>query len=209
MDRASDYRSVALVARFSHMISYLKGILIAKTSDTGTVLINDAIGYDVRMNPVELSGLIMQTPLALHCYHHITDRSQELYGFLSPQTKEIFILLIENVAGIGPRSALKIIAKINSETLNKALATGNANALSEIGIGQKTAEKIIAGLKGKVNTVASASDSVKIVPPVMRETLDALVSLGYSKSESEHALQQIEAGTKKTEILIKEALHLL
>lgn len=189
------------------MISYLKGTLIAKTADTATVLVNDAVGYDARMNSLEISGITLQTPIALHCYHHITDRSQELYGFLTQETKAIFVLLIENIAGIGPKSALKIISKIDSSALHQALADQNASALEALGIGRKTAEKIIAGLKGKI-----ASDSARareIVKPHLREVIDALAALGYSKNEAETALCQINAEGKTSEEIIKESLKRL
>ncbi len=208
MDRASDYGSVASLARFSHMISYLKGVLIEKTANTATVLVNDAIGYDVCMNPAELTVLASQTPIALYCYHHITDRSQELYGFLTHETKTIFILLIEKVSGIGPKSALKIVSKAGAEQMKTLIAKGDSSSLASLGIGKKTAEKIIAALKEKINysgvTGESATRSI-----AFEEALNALISLGYSKSEGEKALQQIEIGTKKTEILVKEALRLL
>lgn len=189
------------------MISYLKGTLIAKTADTATVLVNDGVGYDVRMNPFEVSVLALLTPLALHCYHHITDRSQELYGFLTPETKTIFVLLIENIAGIGPKSALKIISKIDSSALHRALADQNASALEALGIGRKTAEKIIAGLKGKISFASALTR--EIVKPYLREVIDALSALGYSKNEAETALYEINAEGKTSEEIIKESLKRL
>lgn len=190
------------------MISYLKGLLIGKTRDTATVLVNDAIGYDVRMNPLELALQVVQTPIALHCYHHITDRSQELYGFLTPEIKAIFTMLIENIAGIGPKSALKIIAKIDTAALHQALATGSADALEALGVGRKTAEKIIAGLKGKVAAPFNAAAAVKRFEP-HGEVVDALVSLGYSKNEAEAALSQVNIEGKTSEKIIKETLKRL
>lgn len=188
------------------MISYLKGLLIAKTADTTTVLVNDGVGYDVRMNPLEISGLITQTPIALHCYHHITDRSQELYGFLTPETKAIFVLLIENIAGIGPKSALKIIAKIDAQTLENAVLNKNASYLETLGIGRKTAEKIINGLSGKI--ALGSSPALHATSQRLTEAIDALLSLGYSKSEAEAALRTFDTSGKTIEEIIKDALRI-
>ncbi len=189
------------------MITYLKGILIEKTANTGTVLVNDAVGYDVHMNPLELAALSANSPIALHCYHHITDRSQELYGFLTPEIKAIFTLLIENVSGIGPKSALRIVAKIDAGVLENAVLNKDQNALLTLGIGQKTADKIIAGLSGKILRFSGSSKIQR--GSANNEASSALISLGYTKSEAEAALREINVNGKTTEEIIREMLKKL
>ena len=112
------------------------------------------------------------------------------------------------MSGIGPKSALKILAKNATQALQEAVAEGDIHRLISYGVGKKTGEKIIAALKGRMKGLNDTAKSPHR-PVAYEEALDALVSLGYTKSEGEQALQQIERGTKKTEILVKEALRLL
>ena len=190
------------------MISYLKGTIHSLERECATIIVNGAIGFSIFMNERDLQALTAGQNVEIFCYHHITDRSQELYGFLYPRDKTWFVEIVNYVSGIGPKSALKILAKNTTQALQEAVGKADIDRLISYGIGKKTGEKIIAALKGRMkglnDTAKSAHREV-----AYEESLDALVALGYTKSEGEQALQQIERGTKKTEILVKEALRLL
>lgn len=190
------------------MVAYLKGIIKYLTSETVTLVILDAIGYQVWAPEDELASLNLGQKIEIFCYHHITDRSQELYGFLSLEKKEFFKLLIDNVSGVGPKSALKILGKVNFEQLKQAIRQTNALQLAAMGVGKKTAEKIIAGLKDKIGCFAKLTNS-QFGPPHLVETVDALTSLGYSKTEAQTAVSQINLAGKTLEEIIKEALKIV
>lgn len=190
------------------MISYLKGTIHSANRESATVVVNGVLGFSVFMRERDLKTLAVGQNVEIFCYHHITDRSQELYGFLDERDKKWFVEIIGHVSGIGPKSALKILAKNTTQALQEAVRKADINRLISYGIGKKTGEKIIAALKEKINNsgvpIESSTRSL-----AFEEALEALISLGYSKSEGEHALQQIEIGTKTTEIIVKEALRLL
>lgn len=188
------------------MISYLKGTVLARRPNGATILVNDTIGYDLALPHNDLARLNEGEACAIYCYHHITDRSQELFGFLRQEQKELFELLITHIGGIGPKSALKIIEKVDHHTIQKAIQQGDIGKLETAGIGQKTAEKIMLGLKGKLGG-PNAPVSFTPVSPTHTEIIDALVGLGYKKQEIQEALARVEIKNKSTEQLIKETLR--
>ena len=189
------------------MISYLKGTILQIDTDCAMVLTGN-IGYQVFMTESDLGQLTKNQDIEIFCHHHITDRSQELYGFLNLDQKNLFKLLIDNVAGIGPKSALKILAKVDFKTIKSALSAGNLNQLETLGLTQKTAEKIMVGLKGKI---ADSAESLTFQPTTVesQEALEGLINLGYKKSEAQAALRQVDVKDKATEKIIKEALRVL
>ena len=183
------------------MISYLKGNVIHRGEESATVLVHDAVGYEVYVPENDLKALAVGEAVELFCYHYISDRTQELYGFHARDRRELFALLIANVNGVGPKSALKLLGKIDPASIQQAVSEGNALILEQCGVGRKTAEKIIIGLRGKLEKTAMpthfAADS-----PVYRETFEALLTLGYTRLEAQHALSKIDVKEKSAEQLI-------
>lgn len=190
------------------MISYLKGAIQSADRESAAVVVNGVLGFSVFMHERDLKTLVAEQEVELFCYHHITERSQELYGFLDEYDKKWFVEIIGHVPGIGPKSALKILTKITAATLQRAVQSGDAGTLEANSIGRKTAEKIVAALKGRFED-GRVSTAVVHRPHAYEEALEALISLGYTKSEGEKALAHIDLGAKKTEEVVKEALRLL
>ena len=190
------------------MISYLKGTILNKTPDMITICVHDAIGYEIWMTPQEIQKLAIGDKKEVFCYHHISDRTQELYGFRTRDQRELFTLLISHVNGVGPKLALKLLTKIDSDITQKAVAQGDALILEQCGIGKKTAEKIIVGLRGRLeNTGAPINPTLD--SSAYREAFEALLSLGYTKLETQHALREIDVKEKSAEHVVKEALRTL
>lgn len=189
------------------MISYLKGMILQIDSDSLTVLTGN-IGYQVFMTAADLSELKKNQQAELFCHHHITDRSQVLYGFLNIDQKRLFKLLIDNVSGVGPKSALKILDKINFDDIKTALDQGNTAKLEARGLTRKLAEKIIVGLKGKIGSGKEALN-FQTVSLQSQEALQALANLGYKKFEAQAVLNQIDLNGKSTEEIIRAALRQL
>lgn len=186
------------------MISYIKGIILEKSAETATLLAYESIGYELFVPEDDLLLLKENQEAQFFCYHHITDRSENLYGFIARERKNLFKLFIEKVPGIGPKSALKIVSKADAERMKALIAKGDASSLASLGVGKKTAEKIIAALKEKMRD----SDTAKTynLPFAYEEALHALISLGYTNTEAENTLRKIDASDKTTEQIIKAAL---
>ena len=100
--------------------------------------------YD-RLNPVEGSQIDLRT------YQHVRENSLTLYGFVSDEERDVFLLLIDRVSGIGPSIAMAVLSGMPVEQFKSAVVAGDIAGLSRIkGLGKKTAERIVLELKDKV-----------------------------------------------------------
>jgi len=133
----------------------------------------------------------------------VTQEDISIYGFDSKQKRDVFEKLIK-VSKLGPRSAIKILSSTTIEYLSTAIANGDIERLSSIpGIGRKTAERIVAELKDEFEPMEI--DSISL------EAIEALVSLGYARSQAQNAVKQVRKETQESNIskVIKEALKIL
>ena len=142
----------------------------------------------------------------LHTHLAVRENALDLYGFRTTEELEMFELLIE-LPGIGPKSALQIMSQADVPLLRKAALSGDAGYLSKIsGIGKKSAEKIVTGLRDKLG----ASDiGMADYSQIDHDVIDALITLGYSQKDSRDALQKMSADVVDTNARIKAALKLL
>ena len=100
----------------------------------------------------------------------------------------MFLSLIK-VTGIGPKSALAILATSTPNEVKRAIENENDTYLTKFpGIGKKTARQIVLDLKGKVKITEEDSDSLLQVDATstvqdqfVQEAMLALEALGYSK----------------------------
>ena len=146
--------------------------------------------------------------VVLYTYLSVREQALDLYGFITLRQREFFMLLLQ-VSGIGPKSALSILSVADIETLERAVHAGDATYLTQIGgIGKKNAEKIVLELKDKIQYLPSEGSEHSISSH--NEVLEALRSLGYSLREARDALSHTE--TKKittTHERLKAALRIL
>ena len=106
------------------------------------------------------------------------------YGFSNKDQKKVFLLLLK-VKGVGPKSALAILAGGTSEEIIGAIENQDVAYLTKFpGIGKKSAQQIILDLQGKVdfsmNNISSAPTAVN---NYLSDAMLALEALGYSKRE--------------------------
>lgn len=186
------------------MIRHLSGTVI-HTNEKSIIIDINGIGYLVYMSlPTQatLNPAVGHT-LACFVYHSIREDTQELFGFASFAELELFELLL-SISGIGPRSALGVLAVAPIETLAQAIRSGDLAYLTRIsGIGKKTAEKILLELRDKIPHHLGGQDqgSTDI------DALDALIALGYTEHKARSVLQSITE--TDTTAKIREALKLL
>lgn len=171
------------------------------------------VGYEVavplssfdRLNPVEGSELEIRT------YHHITDRSQALYGFATEEERDVFLLLIDRVSGIGPAVAMAVLSGMPVERFKSCVVGGDVAELARIkGLGKKTAERIVLELKDKVGMAETwAGAATGEVSTTAADAELALVALGYKQVAARKAIKLMleqEPGAS-TEELIRGALR--
>lgn len=167
----------------------------------------------VRRNAFDASGATAGIKIKLFTHHVLREDASELYGFATKEECDIFKLLI-SVSGLGPKGAVAILSTLSVQGLVSAVATADARAISASpGIGIKTAQKIIIELKDKLAKgfdIDSTGENVISTVPTgenSMEAVDALVVLGYSKSEAQRAVAKCTSSS--VEGMIREALKLL
>jgi holliday junction DNA helicase RuvA len=201
------------------MIGSLRGIVLSKAP--GQVLVDvQGIGYEVS---VTLSAYDRLAPVGQEAQLYVVESMAmygggiTLYGFLSLEEKEIYLLLRE-IPGTGSKKALDYLDKISKSApdFRRAILEGEARALvSLFGFTKKTADKMIVALKDRMAglRLAGREKWTGVVQPTgVSEAIAALVSLGYRESEARDALERLSAQSKAdagTADLIKEALKQL
>lgn len=186
------------------MIRCIRGTVLSAGTASVTVDVH-GVGYLVH-TPNPLSRFALGEPAVLHTHLAVRENALDLYGFPATEELEMFELLI-TLPGIGPKSALQIMSQADVALLRKAALAGDASYLSKIsGIGKKSAEKIVAGLRDKLG-----SEDVVMAeyPESDHDVIDALITLGYSQRESRDVLGKLPPDLADTNARIKAALKLL
>ena len=181
------------------MYAYLNGT-ITDIKPSHVVLDHMGIGYHILSpNPYSYQ---LGSEVKIYTYHHVREDVFSLYGFRTEEAKDLFIRLI-SVSGIGPKSALSLLATDRISDIMVAIEDGNVKFLTKFpGIGTKSAQQIILDLKGKL------IETEELVKPQTQDVEQALSALGYSKIEIKKVLKKIDID-RSVEDMIKDALKLL
>jgi len=199
------------------MYEYIRGKL-KEVTPSYLVIDNQGIGYHVFVaNPFRLSSQINEEA-TIYIYHSVTQDDVRLYGFINKEEKELFLMLI-GVSGIGPKSALAILAAEDHVGLIQAIEEDNVKYLQNFpGVGKKTASQIVLDLQGKLaeispevidvfgeETAEASSQNVEL-----EEALEALAVLGYGKRDIKKVTPKLEDLEDATaDDYIREALQYL
>ncbi|MEW6658388.1 MAG: Holliday junction branch migration protein RuvA [Thermodesulfobacteriota bacterium] len=191
------------------MIGFLEGELLDKTP--GQVIIKvGGVGYRVLI-PLSTFYALPEPPAAIRLQIHtrIQDDALHLYGFHTPEEKDLFLKLL-NIPRIGPGLALKILSGISPQEFEEAMSLSDSRRLANIpGIGKKSADRILLELKGKVIITSRPRPGVAADRP-FQDALSALLNLGYPKNVAEKALDQARSqGAATVEDLLRQGLKWL
>lgn len=182
------------------MYAYIDG-LVTEITPKYIVCENNGIGFKLIVsNPYNFKP---NDKYRIHTYLHVREDIFDLYGFKSVPERELFLKLI-SVSGIGPKSALSILASGNVTEIVKAIEDRNDAYLRKFpGIGTKSSQQIILDLRGKISfdEATSTTRSSKLEDVEM-----ALIALGYNKKEVTKVLSKLDP-TLDEGVLVKEALR--
>ena len=191
-----------------------KVFLSKKTYDSpGFVIAGDSAGLDrdCRVGGVqkheEPGG---PSAFELFCYLYVRENIMDLYGFADWEEREVFELLI-GISGVGPKAAIEISALGPMEKIKKAIDAGDGKIFEGIpGIGKKRIAKILLELSGKIKGFGSQEGSHAGVGVIADADpcVDALVNMGFSKTQARQSLEQISKDMSE-EDRIKTALKQL
>ncbi|EFQ56938.1 Holliday junction DNA helicase RuvA [Streptococcus downei F0415] len=194
------------------MYDYLKGIL---TKITAKYIVVEAggLGYMVNVaNPYSFSDQMNQD-IQIYLHYVVREDAQLLYGFHNEEEKAVFLNLI-SVSGIGPTTALAIVAVDDNEGLVAAIDNSDIKYLTKFPkIGKKTAQQMVLDLAGKFVEVPQAdgktSPQAQSTNQNLNEAMEALQALGYKASELKKVRVFFEGTDETAENYIKSALKML
>lgn len=195
------------------MYEYIKGIL-TKITAKYIVVETAGIGYLLHVaNPYAYSGKMNQE-VQVYLHQVVREDARLLYGFATEEEKQLFLNLI-SVSGIGPVSALAIIAADDNAGLVQAIESKNITYLTKFPkIGKKTAQQMVLDLEGKINLDledAPAQSKAKATEEnqALEEAMEAMLALGYKATELKKIKKFFEGTTDTAENYIKSALKML
>lgn len=192
------------------MIGFIKGKILAITPDYALIETAAGLGFEVACSYSAFSALAGKKEGELYTYMQVGENGVALYGFSSQEEKNMFLKLI-TVSGVGPKMGIAILSGLNTADVAAAIATSDIKRLSSVkGLGKKTAERICLELREKVS--APAVNGGAAVPQTAayggdEDAVVALMTLGFSRSESEKAICRARSqGAQSVEDIIMIAL---
>lgn len=177
------------------MITIIRGKVMERSANHVVVLVG-GIGFEVRAP----AGTIEKAPapggeVSLHTYLHVRQDVLQLYGFDSARGRDLFVRLL-SMSGFGASKALAVLSVFSPDVFEEVIRSGDADRLTVIpGVGKKSAQRLLLEMRDKLEL---APLDVSGLPEQRRrpfeEAAEALVQLGYTRSESYDALKKYPAG---------------
>jgi Holliday junction DNA helicase RuvA len=208
------------------VIGRLSGKLVMRE---GNLVIVDCagVGYEVTVSTHTLASLPqLGGEVTLRIYTQVLENKIALYGFGSPEERQLFDLLI-TVKKVGPTSAMSILSGgAGPAELAQLIASEQTTALTKLrGVGKKTAEMVVVELRDKCELLlatwgasgtlpestakaAAGRYSRSVRAPILDDVASALLTLGWKAPEVDKALDALEVPEDADlEGLIRQALQ--
>jgi Holliday junction DNA helicase RuvA len=198
------------------VITQMRGVLRAVADELLTLAV-DPFEFEILIPEYtrrQLQGRVSEL-VTLHTVFYIEGNAMggrmnpRLVGFTSPIDREFFEIFC-SVDGVGVRKALRAMVRPVRE-FARTIQDQDVRMLATYpGIGEATAERIVAKLRRKVgkfalivgtDAVAAAATESNGAPDnaeaeVVRDTFAALLSVGHTESQARQAIDRVLAGRK-------------
>lgn len=201
------------------MIYYITGKLVA--NEPGALIIDTAgdgggLAYRLFVSDNTIAALAskLDEKVKVYTYLSVREDAMDLYGFHSNDERGAFNQLI-SVSGVGPKAALAILSVLTPDSLAVAVSSQDAKAIARAnGVGAKIAARVVLELKDKLTKELGRAAEVGETPNASKssgkysDALNALIVLGYSRSEAAEALRGLDTSLS-LESMITAALKKL
>ncbi|GAB3406502.1 Holliday junction branch migration protein RuvA [Schumannella luteola] len=177
------------------MIASVRGPVL---SAAGTLVVVEVggVGMAVQVTPQHALSLRLGQEALLHTALIVRDDDLSLFGFATREELTVFDLL-RGVTGVGPKSALGVLAALSPDEIARAIGAEDDAAFRKVsGIGPKTAKLITVSLAGKLVPVApaAAGGATTAAPRGTADSvLAALVGLGWAEKNAAQAVDEVLA----------------
>ena len=196
------------------MIASLTGRLAFKAPNY-LILDVHGVGYEVCIPLSTYYGLPnLSESASLSVHTHVREDAIQLFGFLTAQEKDAFVLLT-SVSGVGPKLALSVLSALSVSNLVSAIQSGDVEKLTTVpGIGNKSASRLVLELKDKVGKLhpgltPAIDSSRQEQDAIFDDALSALVNLGYRPQDAKEVLKHVKKSNAESIVLkdmIRESL---
>src|SRR5262249_14573962 len=142
--------------------------------------------------------------VTMKTHTHVREDAIQLYGFLTNEEKDLFLLLI-TISGVGPKLALNVLSGMPVPELVSAVQQCCVARRSSIpGIGQKIAARLALELKEKIAAIKTAEAEVvsgenKERNRMIEDALSALVNLGYNRNVAKDIVRMVSVAFEAKE----------
>ncbi|GAB3607938.1 MULTISPECIES: Holliday junction branch migration protein RuvA [Humibacter] len=174
------------------MISSLRGTVL-QASDGVVVIDVGGVGYAVQVTPDHARSLRIGEEATVYTSMVVRQESVALFGFPAREHLGVFESLI-GVSGVGPKSALGVLAALSPDEIALAVASDDDGAFRKVsGIGPKTAKLIVVSLTGKLFAPAKPVQTVAQIPrsDVSDSVVIALVGLGWAEKTATEVVREL------------------
>jgi Holliday junction DNA helicase RuvA len=177
------------------VIASLSGTVLALNQQQVIIDVS-GVGYQVFITPETSLALILGEGVRLHTALIVREDAFTLFGFPTLEELEMFDLL-RSVTGVGPKSALGILAGMSSDAIRVAVISEDDGAFKRVsGIGPKTAKLITVTLAGKLAglpATAPAKPGTSAPAVDLSNLIAALQGLGWSERQASDAVRAVAA----------------
>lgn len=199
------------------MLTFIEGNLV-EVNPTYVVIENNNMGYLLNISLRTYSAI--KELKRCKIYTHLAIKSEATtpvgivtYGFVDETERKFFLQLI-SVSGVGANTARLILSSLTLDEIFFAVINGNASTFQKVkGIGEKSAQRVIIDLKGKLEKVGFDKEKINVTQNnIKEEALAALIMLGFTRNACERVIEKIirtDGSNMSVEELIKQALKTL
>jgi Holliday junction DNA helicase RuvA len=159
------------------------------------------VGFSVQVTPDHALSMRVGEQTRVVTTLVVREDSLSLFGFANDEQLQVFELLTA-VTGVGPKSAMGVLAVLSPDQVASAVAAEDDGAFRKVsGIGPKTAKLIVLSLTGKLRASAPARPTASTGSPSSTgdSVLVALVGLGWPEKTATEAIRQVVADTTEAE----------
>ena len=178
------------------MIAYLNGKLAYK-DPTFVIIDINGVGYQVKISLNTYAKIKDEEQVMLLTYLSIKEDAHTLFGFKEESEKKLFMDLI-SISGVGPNTGLMVLSSLSADELEQAILQEDHHTIQRVkGIGAKTAQRIVLELKDKVkkdsypDILKGETGFLNKSNKIKQEALQALMTLGFTKSVAEKNIASI------------------
>lgn len=186
------------------MIASVAGVVSA-VRPSSVVIEVGGIGVSIACTPQAAASARPGSALVLCTSLVVREDSLTLYGFTDAEQRDVFEL-VQTVSGVGPRTALAVLATLSPDDLRRAIAAEDLASLTRVpGIGTKGAQRLVIELKDRLRAIPGQGEpSVGDDQETVRA---ALISLGWPARDADRAVAAVAGEDTDVATLLRSALQ--